>query len=366
MDILLLEPFFTGSHEKWATALKEKSVHNIELLTLPGRHWKWRMHGAAVTFAEKVNASGKRPDLFLATDMLDISTFKALLDPTFQGVPIAFYFHENQLTYPWSPTDEDTRLNRDRHYAFINYTSALTADRIFFNSVYHRESFLGALPAFLNAFPDFQNQSSIQSIMEKSQVLSLGLNLKPMLEVPRKHGSDIPVLLWNHRWEYDKGPEAFFELCDQLNQREFEFELIVCGEQTSKYPPSFDAARERFQSQILHWGFAETFSEYLSLLERATLLPVTSNQDFFGGSVVEAIAAGCIPLLPDRLAYPEHIAYELQSSYLYSDHHSLADLIVTTVRDQGDPPPPLRHHVSKYDWSNLIGQYDQALQTFID
>ncbi|MEL6141380.1 MAG: DUF3524 domain-containing protein, partial [Bacteroidota bacterium] len=234
MTIHLLEPFFGGSHQRWAEGLKKYSKNEINILGLPARHWKWRMHGAAVTLARQ-DHDLPAPDAYLATDMLDLATFKALRNPS---QPCYFYFHENQLTYPWSPADEDVQLKRDRHYGWINYTSALVADKIAFNSEYHRNSFLAALPRFLQDFPDFQAADNVDRITEKSIVLPLGLDF-PNLPPPdnkRPHSSP-PILLWNHRWEYDKNPIAFFEMCYALKERGCPFQLIVLGEKTNKHPP---------------------------------------------------------------------------------------------------------------------------------
>ncbi|MDX1521413.1 MAG: DUF3524 domain-containing protein, partial [Anaerolineae bacterium] len=134
MKILLIEPYYTGSHAAWTDGYAKYSQHQVDILSLPGRFWKWRMHGGAVTLARKFLASTLRPDLILATDMLDLTTFLALTRERTSGIPTAIYFHENQLTYPWSPTDRDIPLNRDKHYGFINYTSALAADAVLFNS----------------------------------------------------------------------------------------------------------------------------------------------------------------------------------------------------------------------------------------
>ena len=71
---------------------------------------------------------------------------------------IVMYFHENQLTYPWSPEDTDTTNNRDLHYAFINYTSSLISDYNYFNSQYHYDSYFDGLKKYLNKMPDFQNK----------------------------------------------------------------------------------------------------------------------------------------------------------------------------------------------------------------
>ncbi|MDM8530026.1 DUF3524 domain-containing protein [Anaerolineales bacterium HSG25] len=177
MKILLLEPYYTGSHAEWADGYARHSRHQVDLLTLPGRFWKWRMHGGAVTLARQFLALPTKPDLILATDMVDLTSFLALTRPHTANIPVALYFHENQLTYPWSPTDRDVAQQRDKHYGFINYTSALSADMVLFNSGYNRDSFLSALPNLLKHFPDFNELPSVQQIADKSQVLPLGLDL---------------------------------------------------------------------------------------------------------------------------------------------------------------------------------------------
>ena len=111
-----------------------------------------------------------------------------------------------------------------------------------------------------------------------------------------------PLILWNHRWEYDKNPEEFFRALFALQEQGIEFELAVLGESYKKHPPIFSEAKTRLAEQIVHWGYAESFAEYAKWLWRADILPVTSIHDFFGISVVEAIYCGCTPLLPKRLA----------------------------------------------------------------
>ena len=214
MKILLLDPFFTGSHKQWACAYQQASQHEVEILSLPGRHWKWRMHGGAVQLAQDFLQLNFNPDLILATDMLDLSTFIALSKNKLKQTQIALYFHENQITYPWSPKDQDIQLQRNNQYGFINYTSALVADHVFFNSNYHQNSFINSLPDFLKQFPDYRGLENITMIKQKSSVLPLGINLKPFDKFNRTTKNEIPVLLWNHRWEYDKNPEDFYDaLC---------------------------------------------------------------------------------------------------------------------------------------------------------
>lgn len=367
MKIALIEPFFGGSHRQWAEGLAKYSGHEIELFTLPGRHWKWRMHGAAITLAERFLKSSFQHKLILASDMLDLGLFLALIRIRNSSTPVALYFHENQLTYPWSPQDRDVKNARDHHYAFINYSSALLADRVFFNSHYHLESFCKSLPGFLRSFPPPNNKNGIDIIEKKSEVLPLGLDLQrfdPVKEEKRERPKR-GVILWNHRWEYDKAPESFFRILKMLKERGVEFHLIVLGSRSEKYPAVFDEALKFFQDELLHFGYAESFEEYAHWLCLSDILPVTSIQDFFGGSVVEAMYCNVKPLLPLRLAYPEHIPESLQTSFFYpaDDERELANRIqqrlfsIQLLRKQKTD-----QFVARYDWQRLIEKYDRALR----
>ena len=172
------------------------------------------MHGGAVTLARRLQENGFDPDLILATDMLDLTTFLALVRRYLGPVPAFLYLHENQLTYPL-PQDGSTGPmrrqlgERDRHYAFINYTSMLAADRIFFNSQYHRRSYFEALYPFLKHFPDHNELESLRELQRKSRVLAVGVDLARLDESStERHSSGKfsplsspppPLLLWNQR-----------------------------------------------------------------------------------------------------------------------------------------------------------------------
>ncbi len=365
MKIVLLEPFFVGSHASWAQEYADRSRHQISILGLKGRYWKWRMHGGAVTLARDFLAADYRPDLLLATDMLDLTTFLALTRKQTAGVPVALYFHENQLTYPWSPTDSDPQQRRDSHYGFINYGSALAADAVLFNSDYHRRSFLQALPQFLKTFPDHNEVETAEQIVEKSQTLYLGLDLKKFEEYRPRHeraSHRPPLILWNHRWEYDKNPHEFFQALYVLQEQNIDFEVAVLGKSYRKMPEVFAAAQAKLAGRIVHWGYAENFSDYAAWLWRADILPVTSIHDFFGISVVQALYCNCFPLLPKRLAYPEHIPVAYHGHCFYRDFDDLvvrlksACSCVESLRQE-----KLQTMADDYDWGKMVAVYDDLL-----
>jgi glycosyltransferase involved in cell wall biosynthesis len=364
MIITLLEPYFNGSHAAWSTEYAARSRHTIHILKLSGSHWKWRMHGGAVTLARKFLDSGFAPDLLLASDMLDLTTFLALTRSRTSGCKSAIYFHENQLTYPWSPTDKDPRYQRDMHYAFINYSSALAADAVIFNSEYHKDAFLAGLPEFLGSFPDHQENQTINQIAAHSVVLPLGMDLRRLdrsTPLARKNTAP-PLILWNHRWEYDKNPESFFRVLTNLADEGYPFEVAVLGESFSRQPRIFAEARQRLVGRIAQWGYVPDFSTYANWLWQADILPVTSVHDFFGGSVVQAIYCGCTPLLPNRLAYPEHLPKQHQASCLYENDDELSMKLKELLLNNIAPAPALRQTVSQYDWDNMAPAYDDYFE----
>jgi len=317
------------------------------------------MRGGALTLARMFNESGIKPDCLLVTDMVDLSILLSLIK-TERKPPVVLYMHENQLTYPWSETDPDPALGRDHHYAFINYTSCLAADAVVFNSHYHKESFLNALPGFLNMFPDHREERNIDVIQDKSTVMHLGLELKAFDKFKVESNALPKTILWNHRWEYDKDPESFFNALIQLSGEGFDFRLVVCGESSKRRPDIFDAAQTALASHIDHWGRADSFDEYATLLMKCDILPVTSKQDFFGISMVEATYCDVFPLLPKRLAFREHIPHGRNDLHFYTD----PDDMISRLRELLGEPVDFRGRdlVSKYDWGRMINEYDRFFE----
>jgi glycosyltransferase involved in cell wall biosynthesis len=368
MKILLIEPYFTGSHAAWAKGYQAFSRHEIDLLSLTGQFWKWRMHGGAVTLAEQFQKMKFKPDQILATDMLDLTTFLSLTRNITHQIPSAFYFHENQLCYPWSPDDRDVIQKRDRHYGFINYTSALAADAVFFNSQFHLNVFFEELPKMLKHFPDHRGLTNVDKIFKKSQVLPLGLDLKKFDQYRpnKKQTGQKPMILWNHRWEYDKNPEDFFNALYAILDLGIEFEVTILGENFSNYPKEFEEAQEKLGNRIVHFGYTDSFEKYAHLLWQADIIPVTSNQDFFGASTVEAIYCGCYPLLPNRLAFPEIIQIDKHQENFYDDFEELVNKLGTAVRQiESSKQQTNCFDVDKYCWENMIDHYDQLFEEMI-
>lgn len=320
---------------------------------MDGKYWKWRMHGAALELANQINHSGKDYNRIICTDMMDLALFKSLLSDQYRHTELILYMHENQLSYPWSPTDPDPGNKRDLHYGWINFTSCLIAEKVYFNSRYHLESFLSSLGNYLNRLPDYNPIKYMQSIQNKSEVLPLGLT---MPEKFIKVKNEVPTILWNHRWEYDKNPDSFFQILLSLHKKSIPFQLIVAGKNYSQSPKIFQKAKDILQDRIVHWGYCETKESYHNVLQQSDIIPVTSYQDFFSVSTIEAIAYGVYPLLPDRLAFSEHLQ---DDEFYYQSDEELEQKLEKVITEKRYMN--VSELVQKYNWKNLKSIYSRTL-----
>ena len=373
MNVLALEPWYGGSHQRFLDGLIEHSAHDIRPVTMPGRFWRWRIEGGGVTLAKKVRSvieEGFEPDLLFATDMVNVPAVLSLARSRLQDVPVLLYFHENQLTYPLPPDRE-----RERAYAITNYLSALAADRVVFNSQFHFDEFIEALPQLLRDFPDFTNMHTVRDLREKSTVLHLGMDLSAhdayegVRTTRSLHSTTPPVVLWNQRWEYDKNPSAFFRVMNRLDDAGVPFQLILAGKHFQEQPEEFEQAFERYAERILHYGYAEDFAEYSRLLHRADIVVSTARHEFFGVAVQEAIYCGCHPVLPNRLSYPElipetHHEPLLHAPILYENEDHLFDILRDILEGEERPLPPdtLRKIPAPLDWDTHVDRYDALME----
>ena len=356
MKILLLEPWFGGSHRVWAEGYASRSAHQVQLLTLPAQFWKWRMQGAAITLARWIRERALQPDVVLASGMMNLATLRALLP---QSPPLALYLHENQLTYP-----QNARQRHGWQYGFMNYISALAADRVFFNSAWHRDVFLEELPRMLRHFGDHNEEGSVAGIRAKSAVLAPGLDLQRLdrLRPTELTRADPPLILWNHRWDEDKNPGLFLDALQALAADGVPFRVALAGANVRRNPVEFETARAQLGDRVIHYGYVETEAAYARMLWEADFVVSTAHQDFFGMAVVEAIYCGCVPILPQRLNYPQLVPPAWHAHCLYR-RERLAPLLLRHLHGQFDVAgDELRACVARYDWGTQAPLMDRALE----
>ena len=360
LKFLFLEPFFGGSHRNFAEGWIANSRHTIDLLTLPARFWKWRMRGAALYFFKKVS-SLEMYDGLIVTDIMSLSDFKALCGPSCP--PAMVYFHENQITYPLAPGE-----SMDFQFGFTNITTALTAERILFNSHTHFDAFFSGLPAFLRMMPEYQPKWVTEAIRSRSGVLYPGCQFPAERDALPFSDDSQPLIIWNHRWEFDKNPEHFFDALDAVLGRGLEFRLALLGENFQVVPKTFISARERYGDRIIRYGYLESREEYIKMLRQGSVVVSTATQENFGISVIEAVRYGCFPLLPNRLSYPEIIPKSFHSDCLCNDQADLVKKLSFFIANHSQfskKREKLSESAGRFAWENLISQYDEELEKLV-
>lgn len=161
-SVLLLEPFYGGSHRQLIDLL-QKAIPQCTLLTLPASKWHWRARTSALYFAFQIPHDHSFRVLF-ASSVLNLAELIALR-PDLLGVKKVIYFHENQLVYPVRK-----QKDRDFQYGYNQILSCLVADVIVFNSSYNQESFLTSIDSFLKLMPN-RPRNVADKIRPKCQVL---------------------------------------------------------------------------------------------------------------------------------------------------------------------------------------------------
>lgn len=368
MRILLNVPYYTGSHKYWADNLVRHSKHNIELLSMVGRHWKWRMEGSAIHLAHEFKVkykSSNYPDIIVCSTMMDVALYKSLIDV---NIPIFYFLHENQLTYP-------TSLREDRkeefHYGFINYKSCLAADYLGFNSDYHLRTFTNALEKLLSRLPDYQSaQASLNEIRNKSKILWIGIELDRINKIIKSRKalpSGPPIILWNHRWEHDKNPQLFSNLLHHIRDRNIKFRLVLLGD-NSEFSTIYKALLQDFAENILHQGFVVDFKAYVSLMAGSHIYPVTSSQDFYGISVLEAISCGPTPILPANRVYSDFVPELEYPRLFYHNDSELFSKVEQLIVLQGSESQSHRimDKLENHSIHNVINDFDLHMSTILN
>jgi glycosyltransferase involved in cell wall biosynthesis len=362
------------------------------------------LRGGALPLAREVSdwvAANGRPDVLVISGLVDAAELLGLIRRSLgPSAAVVVYQHESQLLYP-SPTG-----TVDQEAALRNWMSWCAADLVAFNSCHHRDGVVDRLPGFLAGLPDRTHLPSIDEVTARFEVLPVGVDVAAVVAAGSVNGPGAgpggdgcgsglggsghtggrsgggggsglgnrsgggrsaggPVVLWPHRWEPDKDPAAFASALARLDRSGAAFGLILAGED----PPggstfarrSRRVVAERFGDRIVADGPFRR-SRYLELLGRADVVVSCANQELFGVAVVEAVAAGCVPVLPDGLSYPEVIPARWHDAALYQrgTFGSALGEVVSDLAPRQEATAGLAGAMLRFDWSKVADLYDRT------
>ena len=133
------------------------------------------------------------------------------------------------------------------------------------------------------------------------------------------------------------------ENLDKVKKVEKENIVIFSGRNVDeKQPWLFKQMRDKIGDN--HIRFINTLEhnfskeEYYDLLAKAKVVVSFALQENFGYSVQEAVYLGCVPILPNRLVYPELYIEE----YLYNTFDEACNMVSEIIYNEFEPPMVVR------------------------
>jgi glycosyltransferase involved in cell wall biosynthesis len=166
------------------------------------------------------------------------------------------------------------------------------------------DGFLAGVEPFIRQFPDHHPRGLVDEIRTRSCVLNPPFAPAPFDAAPITRGARCRIV-WPHRWEHDKDPDTFFRVAAALASEGLDFEVAVAGQAFAETVEEFEQAGAALGGRLVHLGQPEGRAAYADLLASADVAVSTAKNEFFGLAMIEAAYSACLPLVPDRLAYPE-------------------------------------------------------------
>ena len=332
--ILAFQPWDDGSHAAVRTSIERHARFEWSWRSLPGRGPRWRLRHAALQFAALLRDESPSTldeiDAIHATSMLSLSDLRATMPAVLRNRPFILSMHENQIAYPTGDATAARDRDRDGHLAFTNLASIEAADRVAWNSRWNRDSFVEGMRSILRHAPERVDDGWVTRLESKSVVVPPPIEFEEIraaapavgrAEVLHNTGvagssaaGGVVRVVWPHRWEHDKGVDELLELADEALAREQHggpaIRWILLGHRFGEVPTAIETLLGRHADRIEHAGPVSRL-EYLAWLHRADWVLSTARHEFFGMAVAEALVAGCLPWLPDRLSYPELVPSEV-------------------------------------------------------
>ncbi|XP_017082007.1 glycosyltransferase-like domain-containing protein 1-like [Drosophila eugracilis] len=341
--ILIIEPFYGGSHKQLIDTVIEGLSHtDYEIFSLPAKKWHWRARTSALHFSQLIPLDHEYRVLFTSS-VLSLAELIGIR-PDLGTCRKIVYFHENQLIYPVREVKQ-----RDCQYGFNEILSCLAADIVIFNSQFNCTSFLDNVQPFLKIQPDFKIQQIREKIEKKCQVLyfpvrfhrfpNKRLVVKEDINADLDRDQDGLHLIWPHRWEHDKNPKLLTEALYELNERNVNFKVTICGESYQEIPEAFNNIQERLGEKLVNFGHLKR-EDYVQTLLTGDIVISTADHEFFGVSMLEATFCGCFPIVPNKLVYPEIYPKE----NLYNTSNSLIKKLYNFCRN----PKVFRKHRDQF------------------
>lgn len=350
LDILALEPFFGGSRRAMLETLVRCSRHRWTVLKLPPRRIERRLSVAANWFGEQLARHwvGK-VDLLFTSELMNLANLFQLL-PALADKPAVVYFHENQLPEVGTSTDSPLDL--------VNLNTASAATEIWFNSEWHRRTFIARVKALLERHPELSAVHPLPRLKKKASVMAPPVDLSWISEALRSRPLRDGTALFVETRDGEIG--LLNKALGILRDRKEKLRLITLGPLEGLGNHDDGIVRQPVPEH-------DELAQAKALCESGVYLSVKPDaaSDF---GVVRGLAAGCRPVLPDSGFYPELLPPVLQRTCLYEmSPGNLADHLQSALSpfQPSGRMEEVRKALAPFDPAMSCRQFDERFEELV-
>jgi hypothetical protein len=313
LDILALEPFYGGVRRAMLEAVSRCSRHRWTILKLPARRIERRLMVSAQWFAEHIarNRVGK-VDVVFGSEAMNMAEFLRLR-PELSHKPSVVYFHDNQL--PELGREQDYECETD----LVNLNSAMAAGEVWFNSIYNLRSFLSRASAMVARHVELQSPNPMPRLTAKAHLVPPPIDLAAVQEPEFGDGTplrDPRSILFDTR---GADHATLLRVFAELERRREAMNLTLIG--TLRGLPA--SVRPIILNE---WDDAR----HVQALRQASVFVTARAHAPADDLVVRALAAGCLPIVPNDGVYPELLPEGLHDRCV---HDGTPESIVSQILD---------------------------------
>jgi len=155
------------------------------------------------------------------------------------------------------------------------------------------------------------------------------------------------IVVFPHRWDFEKNPQVFLDVVKYVKEREPDIEFIITTSRKEfggTYPIEEALKMEKEGLLKIYKGLSKL--EYYRLLLKSKIIFSSAKQDTVGYAMLESITLGCVPVVNYGVSYEEY----LPRIYLYTDGaiEEAGDKIIEFINK---PPKDAYPYIKRYDKS---------------
>lgn len=172
---------------------------------------------------------------------------------------------------------------------------------------------------------DYFKQKMVEQGYSREKISVVGFPLDSERIADGSQARDKNLIIFNHRLNIDKKPAYFLRMVRDLSIQFPNLRFLIStslNEEdfwSSADPDTVTDLKNTLAGfQSLDVQFNHSKEEYYRLLKKAYLAPCFTTHETFGVSVAESLAAGCLPVIPSRLTYPELVQGDMDLLYFSS------------------------------------------------